>query len=171
MCIQKRLKYEWGLSVLCTQIGTSKKSFTEKAEWKEENALPCPGVESVPRACVAAARAEPSPGKDQKPLLDQPLSAKSTLICLYTNISITFVQTLFNHILSQNQEVGSYKSKLLSILLITLHTDGNVNEAVMTYREIMLLKVFIQNNKRKLLNLLFGQLGVEDYIDPVRPDC
>ena len=174
MCIQKRLKYEWGLSVLRTQIGTSKKSFTEIAEWKEENALPCPGVESGSRACSAAARAEPSPvqytspGKDQKPLLDQPLSAKSTLICLYTNISITFVQTLFNHILSQNQEVGSYKSKLLSILLITLHTDGNVNEAVMTYREIMLLKVFIQNNKRKLLNLLFGQLlGVDDHLDPV----
>ena len=64
--------------------------------------------------------------------------------------------------------MGSYKSKLLSILLITLHTDGNVNEAVMTYREIMLLKVFIQNNKRKLLNLLFGQLlGVDDHLDPV----
>ena len=38
----------------------------------------------------------------------------------------------------------------------------------MTYREIMLLKVFIQNNKRKLLNLLFGQLlGVDDHLDPV----
>ena len=62
---------------------------------------------AVAQACSAAARAAPSavqaaasgpcPGR----CVYQLLSAKSTFICLYTYISIIFLQTLVHHIFSQ----------------------------------------------------------------------